>query len=289
MDIAIYLVTGLANGALYALVALGLVLIYKTQSFVPFVNGEFFAVGAFIGFVIFKTAALPYWLAFTLAIAGGAGIAWVSERLIRPIPMDQHLSLVLATAGLSIALQGALRLKWGDDLNTMPTLFDMQSVELAGVPVGTQNLVIVAVTVVIAFLLFGFLQYTRFGKQIRAVAENLSGAELIGVNPTRSFQVAWVVAGAIGGAAGILAAPFMLLYPNMGAGLLIKGFAAAILGGLTSVPGALVGGIVIGVFEQLVARYAGTEFLEISAFIVIMLVLLIRPQGLFGGLAIKRV
>jgi branched-chain amino acid transport system permease protein len=289
MDIGIYLITGLANGALYSLMALGLVLIYRTQSFVPFVNGEFFTAGAFIGLVLYKTAGAPYWLAFVLAIGGGGLIALLSERLMRPIHISQHLSLVLATAGMSMALQGAIRLKWGDDLQTMPPLFEAQSIELLGMPIGTQNLVIIAVTALIAAFMFFFLQYAKFGRQIRAVAENLGGAQLVGINPVRAYQVAWILAGAIGGAAGILAAPFMLLYPNMGAGLLIKGFAAAILGGLTSVPGALVGGLVIGVFEQLIARYAGTVYLEISAFVVIMIVLLVRPQGLFGGRAIRRV
>jgi branched-chain amino acid transport system permease protein len=289
VDFGIYLFTGLANGALYALVALGLVLIYRTQSFVPFVNGEFFTAGAFIGLFLYKSAGAPYWLAFALAVAGGGLIAVLAERLMRPIHISQHLSLVLATAGMSIALQGAIRLKWGDDLQTMPSLFRAQTVDLLGIPLGTQNLAVIAVTILIAVLMFVFLNHLKFGRQLRAVAENLGGAQLIGINPHRAYQVAWIFAGAIGGAAGFLAAPFMLLYPDMGASLLIKGFAAAILGGLTSVPGALVGGVLIGVFEQFVARYAGTVFLEISAFVIIMLVLLLRPQGILGGRATRRV
>lgn len=283
MEMAIYVAAGLSNGALYALMALGLVLIYQTQSFIPFVNGEFFTGGAFLGFTAFSVLALPYWISFIVAVLCGALIGLITERLaIRPIAKSHHLSLVMATAGASIILQGIARARWGDDIYTLPPIFAGSAIEIAGVPVAQQNLVVIGVTAVIAVALFVFFAHAKLGKQMRAVAQSLTGAQIIGISPTRVYRYTWTLSSAIGAAAGVLAAPIMLLYPDMGGGILIKGFAAAVLGGLTSIPGAILGGVLIGVSEQLIGGYIGTAFIEISAFVVIMAVLLIRPQGLLG-------
>lgn len=290
MELAVYLTAGVANGALYALMALGLVMIYRTQSFVPFVNGEFFTAGAFLGLVAYKNLGLPYWVSFFAAILCGAVLGVVVERaVIRPIARSHHLSLVMATAGASTALQGIGRARWGDDIYTFPPLFAGQDIVVLGVPVAVQNLAVIVVAGAIAAALFAFFGVTRLGRQMRAVAQSLTGASIIGIDPARIYSLSWALSGAIGAAGGILAAPFMLIYPDMGGGLLIKGFAAAVLGGLNSVPGAILGGILIGIAEQLVGGYIGTVFIEISAFIVIMAVLLIRPQGLLGSAAAGRV
>ncbi len=290
MEIAIYISAGLSNGALYALMALGLVLIYQTQSFIPFVNGEFFTGGAFLGFTAFNVLALPYWMSFIVAVLCGAFIGLVTERFaIRPIAKSHHLSLVMATAGASIILQGLARTRWGDDIYTMPPIFSGAPVDIAGVPVAQQNLVVIGVTAVIAVLLFAFFAHAKLGKQMRAVAQSLTGAQIVGISPVRVYRYTWTLSGAMGGAAGVLAAPIMLLYPDMGGIILIKGFAAAVLGGLTSIPGAILGGVLIGVSEQLIGGYIGTAFIEISAFVVIMVVLLVRPQGLLGTNTVGRV
>lgn len=283
MEAAVYVVAGLSNGALYALMALGLVLIYRAQSFVPFVNGEFFTGGAFIGFTAFSALALPYWLSFIVAVLCGTLIGLVTERVaVRPIAQSHHLSLVMATAGTSIILQGIARARWGDDIYTLPPIVASGPLDIAGVPVAPQNLVVIVVTAIVAVALFVFFAFAKLGKQMRAVSQSLMGAQIIGISPNRIYRYTWALSAAIGAAGGVLAAPIMLLYPDMGSGMLIKGFAAAVLGGLTSIPGAILGGVVIGVSEQLIGGYVGTVYIEISAFVVIMAVLLIRPQGLLG-------
>jgi branched-chain amino acid transport system permease protein len=283
MEVAIYVVAGLSNGALYALMALGLVLVYRTQNFIPFVNGEFFTSGAFIGFVSVSALSLPYWMAFFVAVVCGMFIGLITERVsVRPIAQSHHLSLVMATAGTSIILQGIARARWGDDAYTLPPVFPGGPIEIAGVPIAPQNLIVIVVTAVVAASLFVFFRYARLGKQMRAVSQSLIGAQIIGISPVRIYRYTWALSAGIGAAGGILAAPIMLVYPDMGGGMLIKGFAAAVLGGLTSIPGAILGGVLIGVSEQLVGGYIGTQFIEISAFVVIMAVLLIRPQGLLG-------
>lgn len=283
MEFAIYVVAGLSNGALYSLMALGLVLIYRTQNFIPFVNGEFFTSGAFIGFVSFSALSLPYWMAFIVAVVCGTFIGLITERVsVRPIAQSHHLSLVMATAGTSIILQGIARARWGDDAYTLPPVFPGSPIEFAGVPIAPQNLLVIIVTAIVAITLFVFFRYAKLGKQMRAVSQSLIGSQIIGISPVRIYRSTWALSAAIGAAGGILAAPIMLVYPDMGGGMLIKGFAAAVLGGLTSIPGAILGGVLIGVSEQLVGGYIGTQFIEISAFVVIMAVLLIRPQGLLG-------
>ncbi|HXP74597.1 MAG TPA: branched-chain amino acid ABC transporter permease [Stellaceae bacterium] len=290
MEFAIYLTAGIANGSLYALMALGLVLVYQTQNFVPFVNGEFFTAGAFLGFTAFRTLALPYALSFGAAILCGALLGLITERVvIRPIARSHHLSLVLVTAGASIALQGVARARWGDDIYTFPPIFAGQAVDVAGIPISLQNLTVVLVTASLSAVMFVFFARTKLGKQMRAMSQSLAGAEIIGINPVRVYRLTWALSGAVGAAAGVLAAPFMLLYPDMGGIILLKGFAAAVLGGLNSVAGAILGGLAIGISEQLVGGYVGTVYIEISAFVVIIAVLLIRPQGLLGTSTVGRV
>lgn len=290
MEFLIYVVAGAANGCLYALMALGLVLIYKTQSFVPFVNGEFFAAGAFIGLMCFKALALTYWAALGAGIVGGGLLGIIVERLtIRPISESHHLSLVMVTAAASITLQGVARLQWGDDLYTFPALFGSASVSIFGVPIAVQNISIILAAAALAIMFFLLFGFTPIGKKMRALAQNQLGAQLIGINVDRVRSICWFLSGAIGGAAGVLAGPITLLYPDMGSGILMKGFAAAILGGLTSIPGSIIGGILVGILEVLAGAYLSSSIIEVSSFVIIMLVLLIRPTGLFGQKSVMRV
>lgn len=270
--------------------ALGLVLIYKTQSFVPFVNGEFFAAGAFIGLLCVKSLALPYGVALVAGALGGGIVAAICERLtIRPISGSHHLSLVMATAAVSITLQGLGRLRWGDDLYTFPSLFGPRSVSAFGAPISLQNVSIIAMAALLAGLFFLFFAFTAIGKKMRALSENPLGAQLIGVDANRVRSFCWFLSGAIGGAAGVVAGPITLLYPDMGAAILMKGFAAAILGGLTSIGGSIVGGILLGITEIFVGAYVSSAVIEVSSFLIIMLVLLARPTGLFGPKTAMRV
>lgn len=290
MDFLIYIVAGTANGCLYALMALALVLVYKTQSFVPFNNGEFFAAGAFIGLVCVKSMALPYWMALVAGTLGGGLVAAVCERFtIRPIANCHHLSLVMVTAAVSITLQGLLRLQWGDDLNTFPTLFGPRSIAVFGVPIALQNVSIIAMAALLAGLFFVFFRTTALGKKMRALSENPVGAQLVGINAHRVRSLCWFLSGAIGGATGILAGPITLLYPDMGAGILMKGFAAAILGGLTSIGGSILGGILLGITEIFIGAYVSSAVIDVSSFLIIMLVLLVRPTGLLGARTALRV
>lgn len=290
LDFLTLLIAGVAKGSLYALVALGLVLVYKTQDVVNFAFGEIFMFGAFAGFIALTVLKLPWWLSFVFAVLALGMFGAVIERLVfRRVAFAPHLTLAMVTVGLSFAMKGAARIPYGSDIYNIPPIFTSGPIRIAGLIIDPQNLVAVAVAIMITIALFYFFARTRLGKQVRATQQNPTGARLVGVNVDKIFSFTWMVSAAVGAAAGMLAAPSVLLYPDMGAAFLLKGFAAAVLGGLDSVPGAIVGGFIVGVVEMLVGGLVSTAFQDVSAFFIIMIVLFVRPNGLFGVRAMSRV
>lgn len=296
MEIWSLLAAGLANGCLYALVGLGLVLIYNAQKIPNFSHGEFFMVGAFIGFAAYDILGFPYSVALFIAVVGGALVGAIVEKyLVRPIATGTGLALeskevaiVMVTVGLSVALRGVARVPWGDTVRTFPPVFQTNWIVVGGIPLSLQHLLVLLVAALLTTVFFFFLYYTVLGKRIRATAQNPTGARLVGINTGRVYSVTWALAAAAGAVAGVLAAPLIFLDPDMGVKLLLKGFAAAVLGGFGSVGGVIVAGMLMGVAEMLFGRYLSTALMDISAFLVIMLVLIVRPRGLFGvGSAVR--
>lgn len=290
MEILILLSVGLSNGCLYGLVGLGLVLVYNAQGIPNFAHGELFMVGAFIGYTAHTILGLPYGLSFLIAIAGGALVGIAVELItIRPISLRASLgrehyeaAAVMATVGLIIVLKGLARVPWGDGIRNFPAAFSTESVSVGGVILSTQRLLIVAVTILLTIGIFLFFKHLPLGKQMRATAQNRTGAKLVGINTGHIYTATWALASACGAIAGVLAAPLIFLHPDMGTKMLLKGFAAAALGGFGSVGGVFVGGLAMGVVEIFCGRYVSTALLDIFAFLAIIVVLLVRPQGLFG-------
>jgi branched-chain amino acid transport system permease protein len=284
-------IAGITNGSLYALVALGLVLIYKTQGVVNFAHGEVLMVGAFIGYTTFALVGLPYPVAFVVAIIlGGVLGALIERTCFRRVVAQSHTTLAMVAVGLSVLLKGAARLPFGSDVYTFPAVFGSAGpVSIGPALIAPQNLVTTAVAVALTLLLLPFFRLTTLGKQMRATQQNMTGARIVGVNVNRIFSFAWSVAAAMGAAAGILVGPISMLYPDMGTAFLLKGFASAVLGGFDSIPGAIVGGFLVGIIEMLFGGYLSTAFQEVSPFCIIILVLFFKPNGLFGRPSVKRV
>ena len=297
MEIWTLIAVGMANGCLYALVGLGLVLVYNAQGVPNFAHGEFFMVGAFLGFVAHDGLGLPYTLSLVVAVVGGGLVGLIVEWLtIRPISTrrslsrgDYEVAVVMVTVGLLITIKGLARVPWGDDVRNFPAVFETDSISFASIVISTQHLLIIGVTIVMSALIFIFFRHTGLGKKMRATAQNRVGAQIVGINTGRIYGATWALAAACGAIAGVLAAPLIFLDPDMGTKMLLKGFAAAALGGFGSVPGVFIGGILMGVVEMLFGRYVSTALLDISAFLMIMIVLLARPQGLFGMRSATRV
>jgi len=237
MTPATLIVAGLANGSIYALVALALVLIYKTQDVINFGQGEILMVGGFVGYSVLEYTHAPYPLALLAAIvAGGVLGAAIELTALRRVAEQHHITLAMVTVGCSVLIKGIARLPFGSDIYTFPAVVSSAPVSIAGAEMSPQSLITVAVALVVALLLFLFFRLTPAGKQMQATQQNLTGARIVGINPGRVFSTTWALAAAIGALTGVLAAPLALLYPDMGNDFLLKGFAAAVLGGLESVP-----------------------------------------------------
>ncbi|MBL8671423.1 MAG: branched-chain amino acid ABC transporter permease [Alphaproteobacteria bacterium] len=279
------LVSGLTTGALYALVAIGLVLVYRSTTHINFAHGELFMVGGFLAYTGVVILGWPYVPSLILAVIGTFILGIVSDRAIfRPLIHAPGLSMVLATVGFSFLLKGIGRLLWGGrgEFTSMPPIVDPSPIFLAGLPILPQQLVVLAAAVACMLALAAFFRGTTAGKSMQATAESTRASYLVGIRVERVYMYTWGAGAAIAAVAGCFMAPLTLLSPDIGFNLLLKAFAATILGGLGSMGGAVVGGFAVGIIESLAGGYVYTAFQDVSAFIVIIAVLVLRPQGLFG-------
>jgi branched-chain amino acid transport system permease protein len=277
--------SGLSNGGLYALTALGLILVYRSTLVVNFAHGEIFMLGAFLAFTFHVTFHIAYPVALALAVVGCLLVGVLTERLAyRPLLGASAVSLVLASVGFSFLLKGVARVIWGGqgDFLPFPPIFTFAPFQLMGFVFVPQNLVILGGTVLCMVAVWLFLFYGKMGKMMRATADNRRAAELVGIPIERVSAITWGVGGCLGGVAGVLMAPVTLLYPDMGGVLLIKAFAAAIVGGFGSAPGAVLGGFIVGLTESLVGGYLGSQFIEVAPFAIIIVILVAKPSGLLG-------
>ncbi len=282
IEFAQVLVSGLGQGAIYALMALGLAVVYRATTVLNFMHGENFMLGAVVAYLGIEAFGLPYLVAgaIALAVAFAVGLAidkLVYERLLKA----PHLTQVFATIAVSFMLLGSARLVIGDE-RPMPPLIPGPFLDLAGVRANPQDLVTASVLVVTALVFFWMFERTELGLILKASAQSPRGAALVGIDTRRIAAVMWGVGGALGAISGILAAPFLQVSADMGSRPLILGFAAMTLGGFGSLPGAIVGGLLVGIAEVAGAYYVSTALGDAAGFVVIILVLIVRPAGLFG-------
>jgi branched-chain amino acid transport system permease protein len=285
-------VSGLTTGSLYALVAMGLVVVYKATTVVNFAHGELFMLGGFLAYTFHVLLKLGYVVSLVLAVAAALALGLVTERLAyRPLMRAPAISVVLAAVGFSFVLKGAARQIWGGlgDYMPFPPVVATPAITLGGLILVPQQLVVLAGALVCMGLFTAFFTWTRTGKMMQATAENAKAARLVGIRVDRVYAFTWGVGAATAAAAAVLMAPLTFVYPDVGSPLLVKAFAAAVLGGFGSLLGAVLGGFSIGLIENLAGGYINTSFTDISAFLVIMLVLIVRPTGFFGPRAVRRI
>ena len=275
--------SGLSQGAIYALIALSLTVIYRATTIVNFGHGDFVMAGAFMVYVLVIYLGLPYIPAAILAVGilflMGVG---VSRGFINPIKAGPHIGFAMMSISLGYILRGGARFLWGREVFPMPRVFDIEPIFIDELVV-TGDVLFISIIVAILLLVFFLVFYrTTIGTVIQAVYQSERGATLIGVNVLAFHQSMWGVGLAMGAIGGILIAPISLLHPDLGATFLIRGFAAMTLGGFGSLGGAVVGGLLLGVAEQNFGFYINTALIDITAYLVIVAVLVIRPAGLFG-------
>lgn len=282
-DLLQYIFSGLTNGAIYALIALGFCVVNNTMGIVNFVQVDFVTLGGMLMFSALFGAGLPMAPSLLLAISGVAVVAMVVERFgLRPARSNHHLVLIFLTVGLSIIVRGCIKLVWGKNRMALPPLTPDQPITILGASVLPQALWILALTLVAIGLLTWFFYATSLGLSMRAVAANPTAAAVVGISTGRIRLTSYAIAGALGGLAGVLVTPITTLSYDVGVLLGLKGFAAAILGGFGSFPGAILGGLALGLLESLSAGYISSAYKDVMAFVVLLLVLFIRPKGLLG-------
>jgi branched-chain amino acid transport system permease protein len=286
------LATGLTTGALYALVALGIVIVYKATEVVNLAHGELFMIGGFLAYTLHVMGGVPYVPSLLLAVGGAFVIGVLTDRIAyRPLMRQGLVSVLLATIGFSFVLKGLARVIWGGkgDYLAFPPLVSPEPVRVGNIMVMSQQLVVLAAAIAVMLLFAVFFRATRAGKWMQATASNPRAATLVGIRISRVYMYTFGVGAAVAGAAAALMAPLTLLYPDIGFILFVKGFAAAVLGGLTSVPGSIVGGLLVGVLEQFAAGYIHTTLQDVSAFVVIMFALIFLPTGLLGVRGVRKI
>jgi len=280
------LVDGVATGAIYGALALAIVLVYRASRTLNFAQGELALLGAYVSWQL-TAWGLPIWIALVISmLALGLLSAGIERVLIRPlVRRHQHLPLIIVTLGMMIALNALIGWIWTYQTKEVPALFGSGAVAVAGAAVSRQDIGIVLTVLAVAIVLAALFGFTRVGLRMRAAVAAPESAELSGISTGRTMAIGWGIAGAVGALAGTLIAPELFLHPGMMGPVLIYAFAAATLGGLDSPVGALVGGIAVGVIENLAGSYipvVGSEVKQVVALVIIVAVLLLRPQGLFG-------
>ena len=291
-EFAQQLASGIREGAIYAGLALALVIIYRSTRVINFAQGEMATFTTFIAWSLMNRG-LSFWAAFpivlVIAFAGGVTIERV---LIRPVENASVITIVIITLGLALLLNGLMVQIWGGDTRPFHGPFSTRTIDVGGVPVSVQDIGIVVVSLALVVLLALFFRFTKLGLALRAAAANPDSSRLVGVRVGWMLAFGWGLAAVLSAVAGMMIAPVVFLDPNMMQTVLLYAFAAAVLGGLDSPVGAVVGGLLLGVTITLLGRYVGFVGQELklpTALLLILLVLLVRPAGLFGRVAVRRV
>ena len=284
-------ISGIAQGCIYGLIALGFVLIYKATETVSFVQGDLMMLGAFVGLALMTVLGFPFWLAVVSAILGMglAGVA-LERAVIRPVLGQPAFSIVMLTIGIGYVLRGMITMLpvIGTETHVLPVPYKDQVWNLGGLVLNIEQMVVIVCTALLCALLFAIFKYSKVGIAMQASSQNQLAAYYMGIPVKKLNGLVWGLAAAVAAAAGLLLAPITFVHANMGfVGL--KAFPAAVVGGFGSLPGAIVGGLVIGLVESMAGFYAPEGWKDIAPYVVVLVLLWVKPNGIFGDTLRKKV
>ncbi|MCW5772365.1 MAG: branched-chain amino acid ABC transporter permease [Rhodospirillaceae bacterium] len=288
-DLLQILVSGVAVGSIYGLVALGFVLVYKATETINFAQGDLLMLGAFVAFTFIVGQHVPFWLGLVLTIAVLMAFGYGLDALVlrRAIGRPQF-AVVMLTIGLGAIFRSVASAVWGAETRQLPTPFGTGATTIGGVVVADVNIAIIGGTAVLCLVLYLFFSRTRLGIAMQGASQNQLAAYYMGIPVKRVFSQVWAISAGVSAFAGVLLAPVALIDTNMGS-VAIKSFSAAVIGGFGSIPGCVLGGVMIGVIEQLSGIYLGTGVKDVAAQVILLLVLVVWPRGLVRQGAGKRV
>ena len=284
-------ISGIAQGCIYGLIALGFVLIYKATETVSFVQGELMMLGAFGGLACMTMLGFPYWLSVICAIVAMAVFGVLLERIvIRPILGQPAFSIVMLTIGIGYVARGLITMipGIGTETHTLPVPYKDEIWKVGTLVLNVEQMVVIAATSALCALLFAIFKYSKMGIAMQASSQNQLAAYYMGIPVKRINGLVWGLASAVAAIAGLLLAPITFVHANMGF-IGLKAFPAAVVGGFGSLPGAIVGGLIIGIVESLAGFYAPDGIKDIAAYVVVLIMLMVKPNGLFGEKLRKKV
>jgi branched-chain amino acid transport system permease protein len=285
------LISGAAQGCIYGLIALGFVLIYKATETVSFAQGDLMMVGAFGGLLTMTLLGFPFWLSVIAAIAGMALFGIALERLvIRPILGQPAFSIVMLTIGVGYLLRGLITMipNIGTETHTLPVPYAGEVLKLGALVISAEQIVVIGATAMLCAVLFAMFRYSKLGIAMQAASQNQLAAYYMGIPVKRLNGLVWGLAAGVAAIAGLLLAPITFVHANMGF-IGLKAFPAAVVGGFGSLPGAIVGGLIIGIVEAVAGFYLPEGFKDIAPYIVVLIMLVLKPNGLFGEKLRKKV
>jgi len=290
VDFLQMVLSGIAVGSSYALMGLGMVLIYKASEVPNFVQGEMALLPVFIAFMLLSTYGVPYYIAFPATLIFALILGCVLEfTILRRAKEPNILGLIIITIGMEMMLLGFVSWKFGADQRAMPfPISSYDSIIIGDIFISTLDMLTLVVALVIMLILFLFFRFSKMGVAMKATQQNEPAAALMGIKTKQIRMVTWGISSAVGSVAGLLIAP-VLVEPYMMWDPMLKGFAGAVVGGMTSLPGAVFGAYIIGIVEHLFGGYVSIEFKSVVAFAIIVLVLCIKPSGLFARHYVKKV
>jgi branched-chain amino acid transport system permease protein len=281
------LIGGLSLGAVYALVAMGFSLVYRTMGLVNFAHADVLMIGAYTASTFYTSTKLPFAVAMVSAIAVTGLIGLIIERVLRPLENKDVTLMLIGTIGFGMVLQAVAILIWGATGRAVPSPVKSAPLEFLGLRIRAYDLVVVAIAAIAVVLLVAFLQRTKRGAAMQAVAMDYEAATAVGIHVGRSNAIAFAIGAGLAALAGGLVGPMLYVNPTMGGTLGIKGFAAAMLGGCGNIPGAVVGGLAIGVLDSYAAGHF-QGYSELVVFLVFTVIIMVRPTGLFGETTVSR-
>ena len=284
-------ISGIAQGCIYGLIALGFVLIYKATETVSFAQGELMMLGAFCGLLVMGFWGYPFWVAVLASMGAMAATGYVIERaVINPILGQPAFSVVMLTIGIGYVLRGLVTMipGIGTDTHVLAVPYKDQTFQWGALMINAEQAVVVVVTALLCLVLFLLFKYSKLGIAMQAMSQNQLAAYYMGIPVKKLNSMVWALAATVAAVAGLLLAPITFVHANMGF-IGLKAFPAAVVGGFGSLPGAIVGGLVIGVVESLSGFYLPDGFKDTAAYIVVLLMLMVMPNGLFGQVTRKKV
>ena len=291
MQVLQLVISGIAQGCIYGLIALGFVLIYKATETVSFAQGELMMLGAFLGLALMTMLGWPFWLAIGASVVAMGLFGVAAERVvIRPILGQPAFSIVMLTFGIGYVARGLITMipGIGTETHTLPVPYKDQIIKAGELVLNVEQLVVIGVTVLLCGGLFALFRYSKIGIAMQASSQNQLAAYYMGIPVQRLNGLVWGLAAAVAAVAGLLLAPITFVHANMGF-IGLKAFPAAVVGGFGSLPGAIVGGLVIGIVEALSGFYLPEGFKDVAAYVVVLIMLMVKPNGLFGETMRKKV